>query len=466
LQKIQNIIDLIEKAIKDEPELLLMGGNIIKDGFDEKVDEYRDILNNSKDWLSEYQNKLSEQTWITNLKIKYTNVGWYFIEVSKAQVHKITDDFIQKQTLVNASRYITLELKEFEEKYKKAENFLSSREYELFGEVRLEILDNYREVKDLSDNTAFLDFEVSMSNIAYLYNYTRPKITKNYDLKILNWRHPVVEQIEKDFISNNLELNKKDFVHIITGPNMWGKSTFLRQNALIILLSHIWSFVPARESEIPLTDKIFSRVGASDNLYFGQSTFMVEMQEVANIINNSTKNSFVIIDEVGRGTSTFDWMSLAWAILKENHDKIKAKTLFATHYHELIDEAKTLSWVKNFSVAVWENNENLVFLRKIIPWWIKKSFWLEVAKLAWINNSILDEAKKMLINLENKALTQSLPWGREVATDFWNIQEKIVIKEIEKKSEIEKQLKNIEPNNLTPIEALNLINELKDKILS
>ena len=464
MQKIQNIIDLIEKAIKDEPELLLTGWNIIKDWFDDKVDEYRNILNNSKDWLSEYQNKLCEKTGINNLKIKYTNIWGYFIEVSKTQLDKITDEFIQKQTLVNASRYITSELKEFEEKYKKAENFLSSREYELFWEVRLEILDNYREIKDLSDSIAFLDFEISLSNIAYLYNYTRPKIRKNYDLKILNWRHPVVEQIEKDFISNNLELKKTDFVHIITGPNMWGKSTFLRQNALIILMAHIGSFVPVRQAQIPLTDKIFSRVWASDNLYYGQSTFMVEMQEVANIINNSSSNSFVIIDEVGRWTSTFDGMSLAWGILRENHDKIKAKTLFATHYHELIDEAKKLKWVANFSVAVWENNENLVFLRKIIPGWIKKSFGLEVAKLAWINNSILSEAKKMLLKLENKTLTQSFPWGREVATDFWNNQEKIVIKEVVKKSEIEEKINNLDINSLTPIEALNLINEFKKEI--
>jgi len=461
LQKIQNIIDLIDRAIKDEPELLLTGGNIIKDNYDEQVDKYRNILQNSKNWLADYQARLIEETGINTLKIKFTNVSWYFIEIPKAQVSKITDDFIQKQTLVNASRYITSELKQFEDDFRKAENSLSQKEYDLFLEIRTEILDNYREIKDLSDKTAFLDFEVSLSNIAYLYNYTRPKITKKYDFKIYNWRHPVVEQIEKDFISNNLELNKKEFVHIITWPNMWGKSTFLRQNALIILMSHIGSFVPARESDIPLTDKIFSRVWASDNLYFWQSTFMVEMQEVANIINNSTKNSFIIIDEVGRWTSTFDWMSLAWAILKENHDKIKAKTLFATHYHELIDEAKTLKWVANFSVAVWENNENLVFLRKIIPGWIKKSFWLEVAKLAWLNKSIIDEAKNMLLKLENKELSNS-------QLSFWNfntkIEEKIIVKEIEKKSEIEEKIKKIDLNNLTPIDALNLINEFKKDI--
>lgn len=461
MKKIKDIIDLIDRAIKDEPEVLLTWGNIIKDSYDKQVDEYRCILNNSKNWLWEYQKSLSEKTWITNLKIKYTNISWYFIEISKSSTSKITDEFVQKQTLVNASRYITSELKQFEEKYKKAESFLSSREYELFQEVRIEILDSYKQIKDLSDKTSILDFEISMANVAYLNNYIRPKIVKNYDL-IIEWaRHPVIEQIEKDFISNDLNLTKNDFVHIITWPNMWGKSTFLRQNALIILMAHLWSFVPSRKAIIPLTDKIFSRVWASDNLYLWQSTFMVEMQEVANIMSNSTKNSFVIIDEVGRWTSTFDGMSLAWAILKENHDKIKAKTLFATHYHELIDEAKSLKWVKNFSVAVWENDENLVFLRKIIPGGIKKSFWLEVAKLAWINNSILVEARKMLSVLENTSLSNA-------QLSLWDfsskIEEKIIIKEVEKESEIEEKLKNINLNNLTPIDALNLVNDLKSKI--
>ena len=461
MKEIKNIIDLIDRSIKEEPELLLTWGNIIKDSYDEKVDEYRNILNNSKNWLWEYQKILIEKTWIQTLKIKYTNISGYFIEIPKSSTSKITDEFIQKQTLVNASRYITSELKEFEEKYKKAENFLSSREYDLFGEIRAEILNSYKQIKNLSDKTSILDFEVSMANVAYLNNYTRPKIVKNYNLKIESGRHPVIEQIEKDFISNDLDLTKSDFVHIITWPNMWGKSTFLRQNALIILMAHIWSFVPAKEVIVPLTDKIFSRVWASDNLYFGQSTFMVEMQEVSHIMNNSTSNSFVIIDEIGRGTSTFDGMSLAWAILKENHDKIKSKTLFATHYHELIDESKVLSGVNNFSVAVWENDDNLVFLRKIIPGGIKKSFWLEVAKLAWINNSILTEARKMLNILENTSLSNS-------QLSLWDfnskIEEKIIIKEVIKNSNLEEELKNISLDNLTPIDALNLINDFKNKL--
>ena len=462
MENIQKIIDLIDVSIKDDPDNLLSWGNIIADWYNEEVDKYRNILFSSKDWLVKYQADLVEQTSITTLKIKFTNVSWYFIEVPKTQISKIPDNFIQKQTLVNAARYITSELKDFEVKFIEAQNSLSELEYNLFQEIREEILNSYKDIKELAQYAAFLDFSSSMASVAYENNYTKPKMTSKYGLDIRWWRHAVVEQIEKDFISNDLDLNRKSFVHIITWPNMWGKSTFLRQNALIILMSHIWSYVPAREAEIPLTDRIFSRVWAQDNLFFGQSTFMVEMQEVANIMNNSTEKSFVIIDEVGRGTSTYDGMSLAWAILKENHDKIKAKTLFATHYHELIDKAKTLGWVDNFSVAVWENEENLVFLRKIIPWGIKKSFWLEVAKLAWINKSILTEAKKMLKILEiehNKWSTKQL--------NLWELihqEVQIVEKEIFRNGKLEQELNNLNIDNLTPMQALNKLSELKWKI--
>ena len=442
MENIQKIINLIDCSIKENPDNSLTAWNIIADWYNKEVDEYKNILLNSKNWLSDYQAKLIENTWITTLKIKFTNVAWYFIEVPKSQISKISDEFIQKQTLVNAARYITSELKDFESKFVEAEQSLSEIEYKLFQDIREEILDSYKSIKELGEDTAFLDFSSSMANVAYENNYTKPKMSEKYSLDIKWWRHAVIEQIEKDFISNDLDLNKASFVHTITWPNMWGKSTFLRQNALIILMAHIWSYVPAREANIPLTDRIFSRVWAQDNLFFWQSTFMVEMQEVANIINNSTEKSFVIIDEVWRWTSTYDGMSLAWAILKENHDNIKAKTLFATHYHELIDKAKTLKWVDNFSVAVWENEENLVFLRKIIPGWIKKSFWLEVAKLAWINKSILTEAKKMLKILE---LEHDKLWYNQL--NLWELLEqkvKIVEKEVICKSKIEQELKNLD----------------------
>ena len=462
MQKIQNIINLIDESIKEDADLLLTWWNIIKSDFDDQVKKYRDILENSWEWLVDYQQKLITETWISNLKIKYTNVSWYFIEVSKSNLTKIPDFFILKQTLVNSSRFVTLELKEFEQKFIEAQNNLASREYEIFQEVREKILDSFSEIKDISEKTAFLDFEVWLSNVAYKNNYNKPKLHNWYNLDIKQARHPVVEQIQKEFISNDLELSKKNYIHIITWPNMWWKSTFLRQNALIVLMSHIWSYVPAREAKISLTDKIFSRVWASDNLFLWQSTFMVEMQEVANILNNSTEKSFVIIDEVGRWTSTYDGMSIAWAILKELHDNIKAKTLFATHYHELIDKSKDLKWVKNFSVAVWENNENIVFLRKIIAGWVSKSYWLEVAKLAWLNKNILNEAKKMLklLEFENK----KTDFSQLSLVDTIEPKIEIIEKEVFKDSEVEQKLKKIDVNNLTPIEALNLLNELKWKI--
>lgn len=463
IKKIEEIIKLIDESIKEDSDLLLTWWNIIKTWYDKTVDEYRIVLQNSWEWLAAYQNELIEQTGVSNLKIKFTNVSWYFIEVSKSNLWKIPDDFILKQTLVNSSRFITIKLKEFEQKFLEAQNSLSQREYEIFQEVREEILDWYASIKDASKDIAYIDFITSLSKVAYNNNYSKPKIHTWYKIDIKNWRHPIIEQIQTDFISNDLELTNKDYIHIITWPNMWGKSTFLRQNALIILMAHIWSFVPARKAKISLTDKIFSRVWASDNLYFWQSTFMVEMQEVANILNNSTKNSFIIIDEVWRWTSTYDGMSLAWAILKNIHDKIQAKTLFATHYHELIDKSKVLSWVKNFSVAVWENDENIVFLRKVIEWWVSKSYWLEVAKLAWINNDILKEAKNMLKLLEyenNKINFSQLSLINSVNDN--DVENKKDIEE--KKCLLEEQLKEIDINNLTPIEALNLINKLKWKI--
>ncbi|MCD5385095.1 DNA mismatch repair protein MutS [Candidatus Gracilibacteria bacterium] len=455
MKNIENIIKLLDESIKEDAELNIMGGGIILDGYDEEVDYFRGLIGSSQDWLINYQNELTKNYGLSSLKIKYTNALGYFIEVPKSQISKIPDIFIHKQTLVNASRYITIELKKFEEDILGAEGKKAEREYELFLNIREKILDNFNEIKNISDKIGFIDFEVGLAEVAYNFNYIKPKLDKNIDLKILGGRHPVIEQNEKDFISNDLILNTNDFIHIITGPNMGGKSTYLRQNALIVLMSHIGSFIPAKSAKIPLTDKIFSRVGANDNLFLGESTFMVEMKEVANILNNSTKNSFVIIDEVGRGTSTYDGMSLAWAILKDLHDNIGVKTLFATHYHELIDKSKKLKGVSNFSVAVGENEDNLVFLRKIIPGGIKKSFGLEVAKIAGLSNLTIAEAKKMLKELEVEHNSKGA---------IQMCLSEPIIEYIEKESIIENEIKKIDLNNLTPIGALNLIYKFKNKI--
>lgn len=466
MEQIKKIIDLIDKSIKDDPNNNITEWNIITDWYDSEVDEMRSFINNSKDWLANYQAEIAEKNGISNLKIKYTNVSGYFIEVPKSQMAKCPDNFVHKQTLVNAVRYITSELKVFEEKMIEGESKLYSREYEIFWKVREEILESFVKIKELSTKTATLDMVSALSRVAYNNNYSRPEIITKDLLKIEGWRHPVIEQIEKNFISNDLFLDSKNYIDVITWPNMWGKSTFLRQNALIVLLAHIGSFVPAKSAQIPLTDKIFSRVGANDNLFLGQSTFMVEMQEMAYILNNATGKSFVIIDEIWRWTSTYDGMSLAWGILKYLHDKTKSKTLFATHYHELVDESNSLKSVENFSVSVWENEDGIVFLRKVIKWWIKKSYGLEVAKLAWVSTDILNQAKIMLKKMEanNEWKQMSIPLsnfppeGERIAAE----EPEIVYKE--KDSVVENKLKEIDVNNLTPMEALNLLNELKDEI--
>lgn len=454
MEKIREIINLIDFAIKDEPNHLITAWNIIKSWFNNEVDEYRNLVEHSQDWLANYQSELINKTWLNNLKIKFTNILGYFIELPVSAKDKIPDFFITKQTLVTSLRFSTLELQDFEKKIVNAENLLFTKEYEIFREVREKINDSFKEIRQTSQKSANLDMMTSLSRLAYNNNYSRPKISKNNNLSIISWRHPVIEKIEKDFISNDLNLDNKKYINIITWPNMWWKSTYLRQNALIILMAHIGSFVPAREANIPLTDKIFSRVWASDNLFLGQSTFMVEMQEMANILHNSTEESFIIIDEIWRWTSTYDGMSLAWAILKYLHDIKKAKTLFATHYHELIDESRALKWVENYSVAVWENNDSIVFLRKIIKWWIKKSYWLQVAKLAWINNEIISIAKSQLLKLEKIHSNHQL--------DLWNFVIEPEIQIIEKENPAINELKNLDINNISPIEALNKLYELKN----
>lgn len=455
IENIKEIIKLIDISIKDDANKTITWWNIIKDNFDNEIDDYRNIINNSQKWLQEYTDKLINETWINNLKIKYTNINWYFIEIPLSQKDKIPDFFEHKQTLVNAYRYSTKDLKDFEEKILSWESFLYKKEYDIFNEICEKIYNNFDSIKESSKIIASIDFFTNMSYIAYENNYSKPIINNSWILEISWWRHPIIEKIEKNFVSNELFLDNKKYLNIITWPNMWWKSTYLRQNALIIIMAHMWSFVPCKSANICIFDKIFSRIWASDNLFFWNSTFMVEMQEMANILNNATKNSFIIIDEVWRWTSTYDWMSLAWWILKNIDEKIKAKTLFATHYHELVDESKKLKWRNNFCVAVWENDDNIIFLRKIVPWSIKKSYWLHVAKIAWVNEEVINEAIKTLKKFENNNRQLSLTW-------IYEKEEKIIYKE--NKSEIEEEIKNIDLNNITPLEAMNIIYNLKSKI--
>lgn len=451
MKEIQDIITLLESSIKSDWWDNITQGNIIKIGYDAEIDQYQSTISESHKWLSEYQSMLITQTAITTLKVKYTNISGYFLEIPKSQIWKIPDNFIHRQTLVNAARFTTLELQEFESNLVEAQTYMAEKEYKVFQDIRNQVIGNYAVLKNASTQIWYTDFISSLSEVAYARNYTCPKMSESHVLDIVAWRHPIIESLEKDFVNNDLHLSYKDFIHVITGPNMWGKSTFLKQNALLVIMAHIWSFIPARESHIGLTDKVFSRVGAHDNLFLGKSTFMVEMQEIAFILSSATKKSFIIIDEIGRGTSTYDGMSLAWAILRHIHDTLWTKTLFATHYHEIIDESVSLKWVSNYSVAVWENEENLVFLRKIIPWGIKKSYWLEVASIAGIEKSIISEAKRIAKKHQNNTTPKIIQQLSLTQTGFDYSSDPLY-----------KAMKDIDIDTLTPIKSLNILANLKN----
>jgi DNA mismatch repair protein MutS len=461
MEFLDKIIDLIDSSIDEDAENNILWWGIIASWFDQGIDEDRAIVEQAHLWITEYRQKLIDATWIWNLKIKFTNNTWYFIEISHSQTEKILSDFIQRQTLTQASRYTTQKLQDFEHKLNIANSSLFKKEHDCFLDVQSIVLSHFDDLYWFSRKISELDFYINWANLISQKQYILADINLSYSLDIRGGKHPVIIEESKDFISNDLKLEKNDFIHVITGPNMWGKSTYLRQNALIIILSHIWYPIPALSAKIPLIDKVFSRVWSGDNLYLGQSTFMVEMQEIAYILHNSTKNSFVIIDEIWRGTSTYDGMSLAWAILQHNHNFIKAKTLFATHYHEIIDHAAALKWSSNFSVAVGENSDNIIFLRKIIPGGIKKSYWIEVAKLAWIPPSVLQEASKIMIDLRNNSDFQQLSFIHDNVSDS---NEERHGEEVEKMCELVKSIENININNISPLEALISLENLQKQI--
>jgi len=450
---LDELIQLIDDSIKEDADSTITSWNIIKKGFDSEVDSYREIIDKSHVWLGEYQRKLIESTGLNSLKIKFTQNSGYFIEIPRSQAKNISDEFIHTQSLTQFSRYTSSDLQDFERKLELANSVLVEKEHTIFLHIRDVLVSHFDNIYNLSRKIAQLDYFTNAAYISLKRWYNTPQISWKYQLSILKAKHPVIAEKQNDFISNDLLLSSSDFVHVITGPNMWGKSTYLRQNALLILIAHMGYDIPCEKAEIGIVDKIFSRVWAGDNLYLWQSTFMVEMQEVSYILRNSTKRSFVIIDEVWRGTSTYDGMSLAWAILKHNHDEIGAKTLFATHYHEIIDHVDDLKWVSNYSIAVWENNENIVFLRKIIPGAIKKSYGIEVAKIAWIPESVLMMARNMIQHLESPQSFEQLSflWESHIASSL-------------SFQDIINELKNIDINNLSPLEAFKILLDIQDKI--
>ena len=386
----------------DDPPLVLKEGGIFRDGYDVDLDELRRGSREGKDWISELQEREIAATGIKSLKVRYNSVFGYFIEVTKSNLENVPPQYTRKQTTVGGERFITPELKQMEAKILGADERARNLEYELFQKLREETLRELTAIQRTAEAIAIVDVICSLAETARLFNYCRPVLGESLRLVIRDGRHPVLDQnlIEEKFVPNDTTLDENTRLAIVTGPNMAGKSTYIRQVALIVLMAQIGSFVPAASAEIGLVDRVFTRVGANDDLARGQSTFMVEMNETSNIVNNATERSLIILDEIGRGTSTFDGLSIAWSVAEFLHDKIKARTLFATHYHELTKLAEDRKGVCNLNVAVREWNEQIIFLRKIVAGGADKSYGIQVARLAGLPKEILDRAKEILAHLE------------------------------------------------------------------
>lgn len=473
-----DIYNMIEKAIVDEPPFSIREGGVIKAGYNSDLDELHGISRDGKDYILEIENRERERTGIKGLKIKYNKVFGYFIEVTKANVSLVPEDYIRKQTLANAERYIVADLKEYEEKVLNAKERIENLEYYLFKELAGEIKKYRKELQELAYRVAYLDVITDFAQIAVKNSYVQPEINDGEDIEIIAGRHPVVEKLipAGEFVKNNIVFDDKREIIILTGPNMSGKSTYMKQTALIIIMAHVGSYVPANYAKIGLVDKIFTRVGASDDLLTGQSTFMLEMSEVANIVNSATKKSFIILDEIGRGTSTFDGISIATAITEYIHDKIGAKTIFATHYHELTQLEDKLEKAENFRIEVKENDKDIIFLREIVKGGADKSYGIEVARLAGLPKEILERSKNILKRLEERKELVEKKLGGEQLMLFGNSapkdeecqckKETLKGKELTKEQKIVMRvLEEIEPDKLTPLEALLKLNELK-KILN
>ena len=407
LVELPELAELIARAIADEPPLALKEGGLIRDGFDAGLDELRAASRGGKDWIAKLQQDEITRTGIASLKVRFNSVFGYYIEVTRSNLDKVPPHYTRKQTIANGERFITPELKEMEGKILGAEERGTKLEYELFLRVREAVLGRLPEILRTAGALAQLDALGSFAETARLHGYSRPHVGVDGVISLRDARHPVLEQnlSEERFVPNDTELGAAAQIALITGPNMAGKSTYIRQVALLVLLAHTGSFVPAAQARIDLVDRIFTRIGASDDLARGQSTFMVEMSETANILNNATAHSLIVLDEIGRGTSTFDGLSLAWSIVEHLHNRVGAKTLFATHYHELTELAERLPRLKNFNVAVREWNDQIVFLRKIVAGGTDKSYGIQVARLAGVPKTVLERAKEILRNLEESELT-------------------------------------------------------------
>lgn len=490
MDEMQDIYMLIDAAIEEEAPLSVREGGLIKSGYNETVDHLRQVKDKGASWLMEIETREREKTGIKNLKIKYNKVFGYFLEVTQSYKELVPDYFIRKQTLSNCERYITEELKKVEDEVLGADEKLNLLEYQLFTEVRERVLREMHRLLGVSHQVAILDMFCSLAEVADLYHYVRPDVSEDYGIAIKEGRHPVVEKMVsgQQFIANDVALNKEDAqMMLLTGPNMAGKSTYMRQVALIVLMAQIGSFVPAASAKIGAVDRIFTRVGASDDLASGQSTFMVEMIEVANILHHATANSLLILDEIGRGTSTLDGLSIAWSIIEHITSKVGAKTLFATHYHELTVLEASIPVIKNYCVSVKEMGEDIIFLHKIVPGSVDHSYGIQVAKLAGVPETVLNRAKELLQSLDSKDKQVIITREIEVpATEDTHQKEEQELKmpkhskkqppnqegfsqldlftHDQRSDEIIARLKEIDVMHTTPFEALEILYDLQKRL--
>ena len=452
-----DLYDLLEKSIYEEPPNTIKEGYLIKDGYSSELDELKDLSRGGKDFISRFETEERERTGIKGLKVGFNKVFGYYIEISKSYLNMVTDDmgYIRKQTLANCERFINPILKEKEDLILSSEDRIINLEYNLFIEIRDKCKEYIPELQRTAKVISEIDVLSSFALVSEKYNYIRPVITTGNEIKVLNSRHPVVERVLKgeEYVPNDIVMDNNTDILLITGPNMAGKSTYMRQLGIIAIMAQIGCFVPAEEATLPIFDKIFTRIGASDDLVSGESTFMVEMMEASRAIKYATRNSLILFDELGRGTATFDGMSLAQAILEYVANKIKCKTLFSTHYHELTDMEKNIPNLKNKHVSAVEENGNITFLHKVKDGSVDKSYGINVAKLAGLPDEVIDRASGILNIYENK----------EKKTDTI-IQTTLPLNFDEKKSEVEEEVKNIDILNITPIEAINILSKLKEKV--
>ncbi len=469
LNALEELAAEIGRAIVEAPPLSLTEGGLIQSGYDTTLDDLRAISSDGKQWIANLQHQERERTGISSLKVDYNKVFGYYIEVTKTNLERLTGEYTRKQTMRNAERFITPELKEYEEKILGAEEKIVALEYELFMNLRTQVAGHLVQILDNARSIAQIDFLTTLAAVAVQNDYVAPEIEEGTAIEILDGRHPVVEQLlhGEPFVPNDVHLDTKDEqIALITGPNMAGKSTFLRQTGLIVLMAQLGSFVPARSARIGVVDRIFTRVGASDNLARGESTFLVEMNETANILNNATPNSLILLDEIGRGTSTFDGLSIAWAVTEYLHNMTgrAAKTLFATHYHELCELEELLTRVRNYSVAISERGNRINFLRKVVRGGSDRSYGIQVARLAGLPDEVVERAKTVLANLESEGVTPAGTPGHVTPSSGEDAYQLSLF--VPPDNPVIDELKNIDINALTPLEALTILHSFQQKAVS